>query len=112
MDAQERSPLILSWPGGQAVLDHQRPRLTLGSRPPHGLSIASAGRYASRSHATIERRKQSWVLVDHSTNGTFVQTEDEQVRFVRRGELRLWGDGWIGLGSPLTAESAIRFRHE
>ena len=112
MDAQERSPLILSWQGAHAVLDDRRPRLTLGSRPADGVAIGSAGRYASRSHATIERRKQSWVLVDHSTNGTFVQTEDEQVRFVRRGELRLWGDGWIGLGSPLTPESAIRFRHE
>ena len=51
------------------------------------------------------------MLVDHSTNGTYVQTEDEQVTFLRRGEFRLWGDGWIALGEPLSAETAIRFRH-
>ena len=84
--------------------------MTLGAQPDGGLQVAGA--YTSRRHATIERRKHFYVLVDHSTNGTFVQTEDERVAFVRRGEVRLWGDGWISLGDPLSEESAIRFRHE
>ena len=73
--------------------------------------LTVAGSTASRSHAHIEQRKQYFVLVDHSTNGTFVQTEDERVTFLRRGEMRLWGNGWIALGEPLSSESAIRFRH-
>jgi adenylate cyclase len=114
MDAQERSPLILTWQGGRTVLDNRQGRITLGTRPEAGLPVRGpvAGPYTSRNHVTIERRKHSWVLVDHSTNGTYVQTEDEQVAFVRRGEVRLWGDGWISLGCPLAPQSAIRFRHE
>jgi hypothetical protein len=110
MDAQERSPLILTWHDRRAVLDDRRGTLALGALETTGLQVA--GPYTSRHHATIERRKHYYVLVDHSTNGTFLQTEDERVAFVRRGEVRLWGEGWISLGDPLSEESAIRFRHE
>lgn len=110
MDAQERSPLVLNWHNRCAVVDPRQGCITLGSEPESGLRVA--GTFTSRQHATIERRKHSYVLVDHSTNGTFVQTEDERVAFVRRGELRLWGEGWISLGDPLSETSAIRFRHE
>lgn len=110
MDARERSPLILSWHDRRAVLDERRGTVALGARAAGGLQVAGA--YTSRHHATIERRTHYYVLVDHSTNGTFVQTEDERISFVRRGEVRLWGDGWISLGDPLSEESAIRFRHQ
>lgn len=110
MDAQQRSPLILTWHDRRAVLDERCQTIGLGALATTGLQVA--GPYTSRSHATIERRKLDFVLVDHSTNGTFVQTEDERVAFVHRGEVRLWGDGWISLGDPLSRESAIRFRHE
>lgn len=109
MDAQERSPLILNWHDRRAVLDDRCGTLALGAEATGGLQVA--GPYTSRSHATIERRKHFYVLVDHSTNGTYLQTEDERVAFVRRGELRLWGDGWISLGDALCEETAIRFRH-
>lgn len=110
MDARERSPLILSWHDRRAVLDERRGTVLLGALANEGLQVAGA--YTSRHHATIERRTHYYVLVDHSTNGTFVQTEDERISFVRRGEVRLWGDGWISLGDLLSEESAIRFRHE
>lgn len=114
MDAQERLPLTLTWPGGRAVLDDACATVTLGAQAEGALKVngAARGPYTSRRHATIERRKHSYVLIDHSTNGTYVQTEDERVAFVRRGELRLWGEGWISLGAPLSPESAIRFRLE
>lgn len=92
------------------MVDERRRELTLGALSSSGVQVA--GRFTSRHHATIERRKHDYVLVDHSTNGTFVQTEDERVAFVRRGEVRLWGEGWISLGGPLTSASALRFRHE
>lgn len=108
MDAREASQLVLDWHDRQLTLDGDR-CVELGTAGDADLTIA--GSTASRSHAHIEHRKQYFVLVDHSTNGTFVQTEDEQVTFLRRGELRLWGNGWIALGSPLSLETAIRFRH-
>ncbi|MDG2277815.1 MAG: FHA domain-containing protein [Pseudomonadales bacterium] len=47
------------------------------------------GDYVSRSHAYIEIDGSDFLLVDASTNGSFVQTEDEQVEFVHRGHIRL-----------------------
>jgi predicted component of type VI protein secretion system len=108
MDAREASQLVLDWHDRQLTLDG-RTCVALGTAADADLTVP--GSTASRAHAHIEHRKQYFVLVDHSTNGTFVQTEDEQVTFLRRGELRLWGNGWIALGSPLSSETAIRFRH-
>ena len=65
---------------------------------------------ASRHHARIERCHKDFYLVDCSTNGTFVQTEDEQVTHVHRGRLKLWGQGWISLGQPLNLGQPIHFR--
>jgi predicted component of type VI protein secretion system len=108
MDTREASQLRLDWHERHVSVTEETP-VTLGSADDADLSVG--GGHASRAHAHIEHRKQYFVLVDHSTNGTFVQTEDEQVTFLRRGEMRLWGNGWIALGEPLSAETAIRFRH-
>jgi predicted component of type VI protein secretion system len=108
MDAHEASQLVLDWHDRHFIPVAEEP-LLLGSRPEADLTIDRD--FASRHHARIERRKEVFVLIDHSTNGTFVQTEDEQLTFVRRGEIRLWGDGWIALGEPLTPQTAISFRH-
>lgn len=109
MQAHDRSQLVLEWQDDRARLSDAGDVLHLGSAG--GAHLVVPRRFASRRHATIERRKEDFVLVDHSTNGTFVQTEDEQVAFLRRGEIRLWGAGWISLGEPLTADSAIHYQN-
>jgi adenylate cyclase len=53
---------------------------------------------ASRRHCTIERRKDKWVLKDHSTNGTFVTLEGDSELTLRREELVLRKHGWIAFG--------------
>jgi adenylate cyclase len=53
---------------------------------------------ASRRHCTIERRKDKWVLKDHSTNGTFVTLEGDSEITLRREELVLRKHGWIACG--------------
>ncbi len=108
MDAHEASQLVLDWHDERLAVGGDD-AILLGTCENSDLILT--GSHTSRSHARIEYRKQFFVLIDHSTNGTFVQTEDEQVTFVRRGELRLWGNGWIALGERLNADSAIRFRH-
>ena len=65
---------------------------------------------ASRRHARIERRHKDYYLVDCSTNGTYVQTEDERVTHVHRDTVKLWGQGWISLGQPLNLGRPIHFR--
>lgn len=82
--------------------------LKLGKHQDNDLVIASA--QTSRHHAVIEFKHNDFFLVDASTNGTYVQTEDEQVTLVHRSRLRLWGTGWICLGEPLTVGDPIHFR--
>jgi len=107
MDAQA-SQLVLEWRDRRLVLDGQR-SVELGTNADVDLKVECD--FTSRHHARLERRNGYYVLIDHSTNGTYVQTEDEQVTFLRRRELKLWGAGWIALGEPLKPTSAIRFLH-
>jgi class 3 adenylate cyclase len=55
-------------------------------------------RKASRQHAKIERRRDKFVLADHSSNGTFVQIAGEAELGLRREELILRRRGRIALG--------------
>jgi adenylate cyclase len=101
---------MLDWNGARIALDERRQALACGSLPGLGLRIPRP--FVSRRHARIERRGDAFVLVDESTNGTFVQTEDRRVAFVRRGEIRLWGEGWLSFGEPPGPGSVVRFRHD
>jgi len=71
--------------------------------------LVTNGKFASRRHARIVCRRQSLLLFDESSNGTYVRLEDETVTFVHRRSKRLWGQGWMSFGEPLTPVSAIRF---
>ena len=65
---------------------------------------------ASRSHCSIERRQERFVLKDHSTNGTYVSNESEHEVLVHRDELVLGRHGWIALGQPrATAPDSVEF---
>jgi class 3 adenylate cyclase len=54
--------------------------------------------YTSRHHTQIIFRKGKFVLVDRSTNGTFVMNTDGSYTFIHREEYVLNHQGWIGLG--------------
>jgi class 3 adenylate cyclase len=56
---------------------------------------------ASRQHARIEYRRGKFVLIDQSTNGTYVRTQDGKEVYLRREELPLWGSGVLSLGQSL-----------
>jgi hypothetical protein len=53
---------------------------------------------ASRQHAKIERRRDKFVLIDHSSNGTFVEIVGETEIGLRREELILRLHGRIAAG--------------
>lgn len=61
---------------------------------------------ASRMHARIEVRRGKFVVVDQSTNGTFVKTNEGREVYLRREELHLLGAGCISMGKTTTAEDA------
>ncbi|MDQ2077246.1 adenylate/guanylate cyclase domain-containing protein [Marinimicrobium sp. ABcell2] len=55
---------------------------------------------ASRDHCHIVFRRGKYVLVDHSTNGTYVQSPGQAEIYLRREALPLLGSGTISLGQP------------
>ena len=62
--------------------------------------------YSSRQHAHFVYRKGKFVLIDHSTNGTFVKIKDEtEVCLVEQEQIPLMGSGVIGLGRSTSEES-------
>ena len=60
--------------------------------------ITVDARFASRSHANLEFRRGKFVLVDHSTNGTYVNLNRRNDIVIRREALPLIGEGYISLG--------------
>ncbi len=66
----------------------------------------------SRMHAVIERQRDSFMITDSSTNGTYVQIGDEEVMFLHREQLRLHGSGHLSLGRHVNAEEAKLLRFE
>ena len=65
---------------------------------------------ASRRHARIERRGAQYVLVDESTNGTYVAIEGDREVLLRRDSVMLRGRGKIALGtSTATALELVLF---
>jgi hypothetical protein len=76
--------------------------------------IVVQGALISRIHARIEVARNKVLLVDQSTNGTFVTSDEGKEAFVRRDSVALQGAGLIGLGRPPEqgAADAIRYRVE
>ncbi len=72
--------------------------VTIGRSPECGLVLTNAK--ASRQHCIIEKRHDSCVLVDQSTNGTYVTEEGIIESLLRREEFRLGKHGWIAFGQP------------
>jgi adenylate cyclase len=68
--------------------------------------VVVADRKASREHARIERRRDKFVLVDVSSNGTFLTFHGEAEMPVRREEIVLHGHGSISFGHPYAIDPA------
>ncbi len=75
------------------------PTQTLGRGKDCNLIVS--GDLISRYHAKIEIRRGKFVLIDQSTNGTYIQTNDGRNIFLRREELTLFSSGTICLGKPV-----------
>ncbi|HEY2276636.1 MAG TPA: adenylate/guanylate cyclase domain-containing protein [Steroidobacteraceae bacterium] len=113
-DARSAHPLRLRLrtEDRELLVDERHASVTIGRAEDNDVVVK--GNLISRLHARIEISRNKFVLVDQSTNGTFVQTADGEEAFVRRDSLQLKGHGMIGLGrlpeqgSPQT----IRFNCE
>lgn len=86
------------------LLDSSVAVLSIGREAGNDLVIVSQG--ASRRHARIERRRDKFVLVDHSSNGTWCTIAGDEEILLRREELVLRGRGHISFGHRHAAAPA------
>lgn len=96
--------LRLRYGGDTLVLDERRPVVDMGRDGACDLVIRD--RRASRRHATIKRRGNLTVLVDRSTNGTYVTIGSGAEQFVKHGECVLSGSGIITFAASSSAPDA------
>jgi class 3 adenylate cyclase len=95
-DDRTVSELVLTFRDRSLQLNDRRKGATMGRADDNDLVVK--GNLISRIHAKIEMRKGKFVLIDQSTNGTFLQNVQGEERFIRRDTTELHGEGVIGLG--------------
>jgi len=88
--------MIVRHGGEEQVLDAGHSVFFLGRDAASDIIIND--RRASRSHARIERRRDKFVLIDQSTNGTYVTFVGEVEFALKREEVILRSKGHISFG--------------
>ena len=97
--------LALRHQGSECRMESSGPAtVTLGRDS--GCDIVVAHARASRFHARIERRRDKFVLVDQSSNGTWIWIAGEEDVVLKREELMLRSHGHIGLGHRTSSSDA------
>jgi class 3 adenylate cyclase len=104
--------LRLRFRGQEIVVgDSGKPSITMGRADENDVVIK--GNLISRIHARIDLARTRFVLVDESTNGTFIQPDGGEEVYVRRDSAVLIGTGVISMGrvaargTPLAIEFAV-----
>lgn len=105
-----KARLELKYAEEAIVMDENRPSVTLG-RQVHNDVVVNDNR-VSRSHARIEYRRGKFVIVDQSSNGTYVLIQGKKGVNLKRDEAQLIGRGIIGLGRDVTPESPLAIHYE
>ena len=73
------------------------PKLTIGRQ--EGCDIVIPSRLASRQHGSVEFSRESFVITDHSSNGTYIRSGDNPPVPLRREAAKLVGRGLLGIGA-------------
>lgn len=88
--------LELEFDGKRIDMGPDRRKVSIGRDHEADFTIHNA--VVSRAHAMIERRRDHFVLADHSSNGTYVTLEGQTEVKVHHEEMTLLGHGWIAFG--------------
>ena len=97
--------LVLSFRDTTVEVTDQNTHINMGRGDDNDLVVK--GNLISRVHARIEKRRGKFMLIDQSTNGTFLQTVKGEETFVRRDSTQLVGEGIIGLGRVAKEGTAL-----
>ena len=90
------SKLLLTCQNKTVEVSDKRKSVNLGRADDNDLVIK--GNLISRIHAKVEMRRGKFVIIDQSTNGTFLQNVQGNESFLRRDVTELDSEGTIGLG--------------
>jgi hypothetical protein len=88
--------LCLRWRDHTVTLVPESPSLTMGRGERSDIQIDSD--LASRVHARVGFQDTNFILADQSTNGTFVQIDDDEEVHLHHEQIVLRGSGVISLG--------------
>ena len=88
--------LTITFRDQKIVVDDRRKSINMGRADDNDLVVK--GNLISRIHARVEMRRGKFILIDQSTNGTFLENAQGEETFVRRDSTELTGEGIIGLG--------------
>ncbi len=104
-----QSCLELRYGDNTIKIDRLKPSITMGRHRKNDLVLNYER--ISRFHARIEYRRGKFVLIDKSSNGTYVHLQDQPSIYIKRDETLLSGTGMINLGRQATPGSpgAIHF---
>lgn len=94
--APGRGRMMLRHQGSSFIISESHPVLLAGRE--EGNDVVVVDRRASRQHARIEWRAGRYMLVDSSTNGTYLVDGSGTETILRRSECELPATGRIGFG--------------
>lgn len=107
--AFKQQRLRLRYQGQELIVDESRANVNIGRAEENDLVIK--GNLISRLHARVEVNRNKFILIDQSTNGTFVLGKDGEEAFVRRDSMQIRGEGLIGLGKAPDSNSSQVIRY-
>ncbi len=81
----------------EKIVGMRAPKLTIGRHESCDIVVQSP--LASRQHGSVEFSRESFLLTDHSSNGTFVRAGNGPPVPLRREASKLVGWGLIGIGA-------------
>jgi adenylate cyclase len=102
---RKESRVALSFRDQNIEVSDRRKSVTLGRADDNDLVIK--GNLISRIHAKVEMRRGKIIVVDQSTNGTFLLNIQGEETFIRRDSADLSGEGTIGLGRAEEAGASL-----
>ncbi len=107
--AHKAMRLRLRYQGQEVLVQEGRANISMGRAEENDLVIK--GNLISRLHARVEFNRNKFMLIDQSTNGTFVIGKDGEEAFVRRDSMQIRGEGLIGLGKAPDSNSSQVIRY-
>ena len=95
-DSARGMRLRLRFDDRELLVDERASSITIGRAEVNDVVVK--GHLSSRLHAWIVIGRSNFVLIDKSTNGTFVRTGDGEEFFIRQDIRQIKGQGMIALG--------------